>query len=59
MSVFMKVMKEEVNCMAGYRGPIDHLHASENILITFLIAVTSQLDAVDARKSVLYPVGIR
>ena len=25
---------------------IDHLHASENILIAFLIAVTSQLDGV-------------
>ena len=34
---------------------IDHLYASKNILITFLIAVTSRLDAVVARKNVLQP----
>ena len=34
-------------------------HVSENILITFLIAVTSRLDAVDAHKNVLQPMGIR
>ena len=29
-----------------FKVTIDHLHASENILIAFLIAVTSRLDAV-------------
>ena len=38
---------------------IDHLHANENILITFLIVVTSWLDALDAHKNVLQPMGIR
>ena len=38
---------------------IDHLHASENILITFLIAVTSRLDALVAHKNVLQPMRIR
>ena len=38
---------------------IDHLHASENILITFLIAVMSQLDALVAHKNVLQLMGIR
>ena len=38
---------------------IDHLHASENILIALLIAVTSRLDALVARKNVLQPIGIR
>ena len=32
---------------------IDHLHASENILIEMLIAVTSPLDAVVASRNVL------
>ena len=32
---------------------IDHLHASENILIAFLIAVTSRLDAVVTCTNVL------
>ena len=40
-------------------GRIDHLHASENILIERLIAVTSQLDALVAHKNVLQPMGIR
>ena len=31
----------------------DHLHASENILIAFSIAVTSWLDALDSHKNVL------
>ena len=38
---------------------IDHLHASKNILIALLIAVTSQLDALAACKNVLQPIGIR
>ena len=38
---------------------IDHLHARENVLITFLIVVTSQLDALVARKNVLQPMGIQ
>ena len=38
---------------------IDHLHASENILIEKLIVVTSLLDAVVAHKNVLQPMGIR
>ena len=45
--------------IASRSNIIDHLHASENILITFLIAVTSRLDAVVARKNVLQPMGIR
>ena len=35
---------------------ISQLHVSENILISFLIALTSRLDA---RKNVLQPMGIR
>ena len=35
---------------------IDQLHAINNS--TFLIAVTSQLDALDAYKNVLQPMGI-
>ena len=42
-----------------YIFAIDHLHASENILIAFLIAVTSRLDAVDAHKNVLQPTRIQ
>ena len=42
-----------------YKWLIDHLHASENILITFLFVVTSRLDALVARKHVLRPMGIR
>ena len=38
---------------------IDHLHASENILIAFLIAVMSQLDAAVTCINVLQPMGIR
>ena len=33
---------------------IDHLHASENILIEMLIAVTSRLDAVVTSRNVLH-----
>ena len=35
------------------RRQIDHLHASENILIEMLIAVTLPLDAVVASRNVL------
>ena len=42
-----------------YLVTIDHLYVSKNILITFIIAVTSRLDAVDACKNVLYPMGFR
>ena len=38
---------------------ISQLHVSENILISFLIMRTSQLDALDARQNVLQPMGIR
>ena len=38
---------------------IGQFHVSENILITFLIAVTSRLHAVDAHKNVLQPTRIR
>ena len=38
---------------------IDHLHASENILIEQLIVVTSRLDALVTHKNVLQPMGIR
>ena len=37
---------------------IGQLHVSENILIDCLIALTSRLDALDARKNVLQPMGI-
>ena len=46
-------------CTVNLSYQIDHLHASENILITFLIAVTSRLNALVARKNVLQPMGIR
>ena len=38
---------------------IDHLHASKNILIEQLIAVTSRLDVLVAHKNVLQPMGIQ
>ena len=38
---------------------IGQFHVSENILITFLIVVTSRLDAVVAHKNVLQPMRIR
>ena len=41
------------------RYVIGQLHVSESILINCLIALTSRLDALDARKNVLQPMGIR
>ena len=38
---------------------IGQFHVSENILINCLIALTSLLDALDACKNVLQPMGIR
>ena len=38
---------------------IDHLHASPKECINNLIAVTSRLDAVDALRNVLRPMGFQ
>ena len=48
-----------LNFLNGWYLQIDHLHASENILIEQLIAVTSRLDALVTHKNVLQPMGIR
>ena len=40
-----------------HEAEIDHLHASKNILIKLLIAVTSLLDAVIASLNVLQLMG--
>ena len=55
MKMFTKSYLLFGNNTVTCRALIDHLHASENILITFLIAVMSRLDA---RKSVLQPMRI-
>ena len=39
--------------------PIGQLHVSKNILINCLIVLTSRLDALDACKNVLQPMGIQ
>ena len=38
---------------------IGQFYIGKNILINSLIALTSRLDALDARKNVLQPMGIR
>ena len=39
--------------------PIDYLHASPKEFINKFIAVTSRLDAVDALRNVLRPMGFQ
>ena len=52
-------IEHEIEESEAITAKIGQFHVSENILITFLIAVTSRLDAVDARKNVLQPMRIR